>query len=75
MVHSLPHNLQYQSSQESKTSQMKMLNNNGPKIDPCGTPNNFSLHEVDFHLFLRFVLYLSGNYVLILKNFIKTICT
>ena len=47
MVHSLPHNLQYQSSQESKTSQMKILNNNGPKIDPCGTPNNFSLHEVD----------------------------
>ena len=26
---------------------MKILNNNGPKIDPCGTPNNFSLHEVD----------------------------
>ena len=37
---------------------MKILNNNGPIIDPCGTPNNISL----------FVFYLRGNYVLILKN-------
>ena len=30
---------------------MKILNNKGPKIDPCGTPNNISPHE----LYLSFI--------------------
>ena len=30
---------------------MKILNNKGPKIDPCGTPNNISLQE----LYLSFI--------------------
>ena len=29
-----------------------MLNNRGPKIEPCGTPNNISLHD----LYLLFIL-------------------
>ena len=24
---------------------MKILNNKGPKIEPCGTPDDISLHE------------------------------
>ena len=30
---------------------MKILNDKGPKIDPCGTPNNISTHE----LYLSFI--------------------
>ena len=30
---------------------MKILNNKGPKIEPCGTPNNISLQE----LYLPFI--------------------
>ena len=31
---------------------MKMLNKKGPKIQPCGTQNNISFHE----LYLSFIL-------------------
>ena len=34
---------------------MKILDNKGPKTDPCGTPNNISLHE----LYLSFIFTLS----------------
>ena len=33
-------------------SQLKIVNNKGPKTEPFGTPNNISLHE----LYLSFIL-------------------
>ena len=36
-------------------SHKKMLNNKGPRIEPCGKPNNISFDE----LYLSFILTLS----------------
>ena len=47
---------------------MKILNNIGPNIDPCGTPNNISLHELYLSFIFTLFFYFKDNYVLILKN-------
>ena len=33
-------------SPDKKRSHIKILNNKGPKIDPCGTPNKISSQEL-----------------------------
>ena len=42
-----------------------MLNNKGPKIEPCGTPSNISPHELYFSFILTLAFYLRGNYLLV----------
>ena len=46
---------------------MNILNNKGPKIDPCGTISRSTNYIC--HLFLLFVFCLRFNYVLILNNY------
>ena len=52
---------------------MKILNKKGPKIDPCGTPNNISLHELYLSFIFTLFFYLRGNHALILKAFCKKV--
>ena len=47
----------------------KKLNNKGLKIEPCGTPNKISLHQLYLSLFLFFIFYLRRNYLLIFRRF------
>ena len=39
---------------------MKMLNNKGPKIEPRGTPNNISPHELYFPFILTICFLFEG---------------
>ena len=48
---------------------MKILNNKGPKNDLCETPNNILLQELYLSFIFTLFFYLSGKYVLTLKNF------
>ena len=52
-------------SRKYHMSQMKTLNNKGPKIELCETPNNISLHE----LYLPLILTLYFLFILILMCF------
>ena len=58
MEYSRQHNWRYQGLPENKLSLMKTLNSKGPKFEPCGSPNNISLHET----YLSFILTLCFLY-------------
>ena len=39
-----------------------MLNNSGPRIDPCSTPNKVSIHELNWLFILTLCLRSVGNH-------------
>ena len=41
---------------------MKMLNNKGPKTEPCGTQNNFTPRTI-FAVYFNFLLSISEVYI------------